>query len=142
MTTWPHNANTRFAAHTGASHPQNARAATGGDAARKERMRTIEMKLIDELESQIDDLLRQRKAASAPHSPLPLSQVRRRLAHLVRLPVICARATCQRAGLCHGEPAQCLSMISPLLPPDVVAKLRLGPRKTRRGRPQAFITPR
>ena len=100
------------------------------------RIDAIMTKVLGAIEALADDLQSQRKAASeaAPDNPLPLADARRRLAHMLRLPRICARAACQRRGACRGDPLHCLGAALPLLPKDIVSALKLGGRKTRRGR--------
>jgi len=113
---------------------QNTRAAGPAAATMAARIGTIQMKILDAMEGLVDDLQSQRKAASAPDNPLPLTQARRQLVHILRLPRICARASCRRSGACRGDPLDCLCAALPLLRPDIVATLKIGGRKTRRGR--------
>lgn len=115
---------------------QNAQAVGPIAPAMAARIDAIMMKVLDAMEGLADDLQSQRKAASetAREDPLPLTEARRRLVHILRLPRICARASCRHGGACRGEPLHCLGAALPLLPPDIVATLKLGGRKTRRGR--------
>jgi len=114
---------------------QNARAAGPAAAPMAARIDTIRMKVLDAMEGLADDLQSRRQAASetAREELLPLTQARRRLVHILRLPRICARASCRHGGPCRGEPLHCLGAALPL-PPDIVATLKLDGRKTRRGR--------
>lgn len=113
---------------------QNTRAAGPAAATMAARIDAIKMKILDAMEGLVDDLQSQRKAASAPDDPLPLTEARRQLVHILRLPRICARASCRHSGTCRGDPLNCLCVALPLLPPDIVATLKLGGRKSRRGR--------
>lgn len=115
---------------------QNARAVAPVSAPMAARIDTIMMKILDAMEGLADDLRSRRQAASetAHEDPLPLTQARRRLVHILRLPSVCARASCRHGGACRGEPLHCLGAALPLLPPDIVATLKLDGRKTRRGR--------
>jgi hypothetical protein len=36
----------------------------------------------------------------------------------MRLPALCARAKCHRAGWCRGDPRRCLARYAPLVPED------------------------
>lgn len=115
---------------------QNAQAVGPVAPAMAARIDAIMMKVLDAMEGLADDLQSQRKAASetAREDPLPLTEARRRLVHILRLPRNCARASCRHGGACRGDPLHCLGAALPLLPPDIVATLKLGGRKTRRGR--------
>ena len=115
---------------------QNARAVGPVAPAMAARIDTIMMKVLEAMEGLADDLQSRRRAdsESAREDPLPLTQARRRLVHILRLPRICARASCRHGGSCRGEPLHCLGAALPLLPPDIVAALKLNGRKTRRSR--------
>ena len=53
---------------------------------------------------------------SAPAAPPSANDGLRQLCNFLRLPLLCGKAPCRRAGVCRGAPRDCLARRSPLVP--------------------------
>ena len=91
----------------------------------QEKIHRTQHKMVDAIERIVDSL------TPAPPPPRALAAERRQVANLVGAPKFCARRACRRTHCCQGEPAECLSVVLPLLDADRLAGLL--PRRKRRG---------
>lgn len=111
---------------------REARLAASPEAQARARLRALTAKLIDRAESLVDQIA----AKPAAREALPPIAARRQVAQILGSPRFCSRKICRRTKACCGEPKHCLAVALPLLPPELIEKLALGARKTRRGRPR------
>jgi hypothetical protein len=133
MTNWNNEPSPHLADYYREQREQEARAAAETNRARFE---SLKVKFLDRVDTQLDAISvhQQNLNNGTIGDALPPSEARRRLAHIVGTPSLCSHKACRRSHACRGEPKHCLAVALPLLPPEVVAKLALGQRKTRRGR--------
>ena len=109
---------------------QEARRAAEFRQQQRARLRALTAKLLDRAESLIDQIA----AKPAAREALPRIAARRQVAQILGSPRFCSRKICRRTKACCGEPKHCLAIALPLLPPELIEKLALGARKTRRSR--------